>query len=211
MSSTADDFSFPHPSSANSEGIVAIGGILTPERVIKAYKQGIFPWYEENQPILWWSPDPRMVLFLDKFKVSKSLMKTINSDIFNVTFNTHFLEVITQCATIKRNGQKGTWITTEMIKTYHKLHQMGYAKSVEVWQQNTLVGGLYGIELANKKIFCGESMFSRVSDASKVALYHLVEKLKKENYFIIDCQVYSNHLASLGAEEISRDKFLAYL
>jgi leucyl/phenylalanyl-tRNA--protein transferase len=211
MSSTADDFYFPHPSLANSEGLVAIGGDLNAKRVLEAYKQGIFPWYEENQPILWWSPDPRMVLFLDKFKVSKSLRKTINSDIFKVTFNTHFLEVITQCASVKRNGQKGTWITDSMIATYHKLHQMGYAKSIEVWQHEKLVGGLYGIALENNKIFCGESMFSLVSDASKVALYFLVEKLKQENYFFIDCQVYTNHLASLGAAEIPRIKFLSYL
>lgn len=202
---------FPSVSEASDEGLLAIGGDLSPERLLLAYRSGIFPWYEDNQPILWWSPDPRMVLFPERFKVSKSLKKVISSKSFQVSFNQNFSEVIKQCAAIKRKGQRGTWITSEMISAYQNLHNMGVAKSVEVWEKGRLVGGLYGIDFPEVKVFCGESMFSKESNASKVGFYTLVEKLKERSYKLIDCQVYTNHLHSLGAEEISRDEFMKFL
>lgn len=202
---------FPNPSDANEEGFLAYGGDLSPERLLLAYQSGIFPWFDEQQPILWWSPNPRMVLYPSKFKVSKSLQKIIKSNQFKVTFNSCFSEVIKNCSSIKREGQEGTWITNEMQQSYIKLHELGHAHSVEVWQDEILVGGVYGIDLPEKKIFCGESMFSFQSNASKVGLYYLIEKLKKTNYKLIDCQMYTDHLASLGAEEISRDVFLKTL
>lgn len=206
-----DNSPFPDVSLANEDGLLAIGGTLTTARLLNAYNSGIFPWYSEEQPVLWWSPDPRMVLFLDDFKVSKSLKKTIHSGKFKVTFNTVFAEVIKACAMAKRQGQEGTWITQEMINAYIELHKNGHAISVEVWQNETLVGGLYGIDLPEKKVFCGESMFHKVTDASKVALFSLVEKLKAEDYKLIDCQVYSKHLEMLGACLISRNQFLGHL
>ena len=202
---------FPNPEEADKEGLLAVGGDLSIKRLMHAYRSGIFPWYEEGQPILWWSPDPRMVLFLDNFKVSKSLQKTIKSNKFKVTFNTCFSEVIKNCSTIKRDGQAGTWITKEMQDSYLKLQQLGHALSVEVWEGTNLVGGLYGIDLPDKKIFCGESMFSKASDASKVGFYHLIEKLKEKRYKLIDCQMYTPHLESLGAKEIPRNEFIKLL
>jgi leucyl/phenylalanyl-tRNA--protein transferase len=202
---------FPNPSQADSDGLLAIGGDLTSERLLLAYNSGIFPWYEKDQPILWWSPDPRMVLFPDKLKISKSLQKLINREAFKVTFNEAFSEVIRNCSTIKRDGQMGTWITEEMQKAYLDLHNLGYALSVEVWRDDKLVGGLYGIDLPEKKIFCGESMFSKQSNASKVGFCYLVSELKKKSYHLIDCQMYTAHLESLGAEEISRGQFLQFL
>ena len=202
---------FPNPEEADPEVLLAIGGDLSSDRLLLAYKSGIFPWYEDDQPILWWSPDPRMVLFPSDFKVSKSLQKTINSNRFKVTFNTCFLEVIKNCSAIKRNGQAGTWITTEMQDSYTELHHLAHAISVEVWEGEELVGGMYGIDLRDRKVFCGESMFSKSSDASKVGFYFLVEKLKSSNYKLIDCQMYTAHLESLGAVEISRSTFLKYL
>ncbi|MGJ8665618.1 MAG: leucyl/phenylalanyl-tRNA--protein transferase [Patiriisocius sp.] len=202
---------FPHPSKANEDGIIAIGGTLTTKRLLLAYQNGIFPWYEEGQPILWWSPNPRMVLFPSEMRITKSLKKTIKKEIFQVTFNTAFSDVIKNCATIKREGQAGTWITNEMDDAYLDLHIKGIATSVEVWQNGELVGGLYGVDLKDKKVFCGESMFSKVSDASKVAFYYLVQHLLKGNYKIIDCQVHNQHLESLGAHEIPRKEFLNYL
>ncbi len=202
---------FPPVSQANEDGLLAVGGDLSPKRLLLAYQSGIFPWYEEGQPILWWSPNPRMVLFPDKLKVSKSLQKTIRTKKFTVTFNKDFHSVIEQCAKAKRNGQTGTWITPEMQQAYRQLFEMGHVLSVEVWQEEKLVGGLYGVNLPDVGVYCGESMFSLVSDASKVGLYFLVEKLKKENYKLIDCQVYTSHLASLGAEEIPRITFVEYL
>lgn len=202
---------FPNTSEASEEGILAIGGDLSVERLLLAYRSGIFPWYDHDQPILWWSPEMRMVLFPKKLKISKSLRKTIITNKFKVTFNTCFSEVIKNCANIKRDGQRGTWITEEMLEAYLKLHELGSAISVEVWLKDELVGGLYGIDLSKEKVFCGESMFSKVSDASKVAFVHLVEMLKTKNYKIIDCQVYTKHLESLGAEEISREDFLEFL
>lgn len=202
---------FPDVSLADEDGLLAVGGTLTTERLLKAYNSGIFPWYSEGQPVFWWSPDPRMVLFLSQFKVSKSLRKTIASGEFQVTFNTAFAEVIQECALAKRNNQEGTWITQEMIDAYFELHNKGHAVSVEVWQDNILVGGLYGIDLPEKGVFCGESMFHKVTDASKVAFYHLVEHLKIKNYKLVDCQVYTKHLESLGACLLPRDEFVKYL
>lgn len=205
----SDNIWFPPVSSASTDGIIAIGGDLSVERLLLAYRSGIFPWYNEGEPIVWYSPDPRMVLFPEKLKVSKSMRQLINKNIFKVSFNTHFSEVISNCKIINRNGQPGTWITDEMQKAYIKLHELGVAKSVEVWLGDKLVGGLYGIDLGT--IFCGESMFSHISNASKIAFIYLVEKLKNENYSLIDCQVYTSHLESLGAEEIPRSDYLKYL
>lgn len=202
---------FPDPASADHDGLLAVGGDLSVDTLLKAYYSGIFPWYNENDPILWWSPDPRMVLFPDKFKVSKSFRKTLRDPGFQVTFNQNFEQVIEACASISRSGQRGTWITQEIKQAYMELHRQGFAVSVECWYQGNLAGGLYGIDLVDKKVFCGESMFHTVSNASKVALYFLSEKLKKENYQLIDCQIHSDHLASLGAENISRQAFLRYL
>ena len=202
---------FPYPEEADTEGLLAIGGDLSVKRLMHAYRSGIFPWFDDYQPILWWSPDPRMVLFLDNFKVSKSLQKTIQKNKFTITFNTCFEEVIKNCSQIKREGQQGTWITSKMQEAYLKLHKIGYATSVEVWLEDELVGGLYGIDLIDKKVFCGESMFSNVSDASKVAFYYLVAQLKTKNYQFIDCQMYTPHLERLGATEIPRERFLKYL
>ena len=202
---------FPKPKEAAEDGLLALGGDLSVKRLMHAYRSGIFPWYEDGQPILWWSPNPRMVLFLEEFKVSKSLRKTIKSKKFTVTFNTCFSEVIKNCSQIKRNGQQGTWITSKMQEAYINLHNKNFAVSVEVWFEEKLVGGLYGIDLPDKKIFCGESMFSFVSDASKVGFYYLIEKLKQKEYQFIDCQMYTAHLESLGAVEISRDDFLKKL
>ena len=204
-----DKIEFPPVENTSDEGIIAIGGDLSPERLLYAYKKGIFPWFEEGSQILWWCPDPRMVLFPDHLRITNSMKQVLKSNRFKVTFNTAFVDVIQNCSNIKREGQKGTWITNDMIKAYTKLHEMGVAVSVEVWNDDVLVGGLYGIDLGN--IFCGESMFAKVSNASKVAFITLVNKLKEENYKLIDCQVYTNHLASLGAEEIKRETFLSIL
>lgn len=200
---------FPPVNETDEDGILAIGGDLSPERLLLAYKSGIFPWFDEDEPILWWSPEERMVLFPNEFSVSKSMRNILNRGIFKVTFNQNFKEVISNCSSIKRDGQRGTWITDGMIEAYSKLNEMGIAKSVEVWQEDILVGGLYGIDLGH--IFCGESMFSKVSNASKVAFVSLVKKLKEENYKLLDCQVHNNHLESLGAREIPREDFIAIL
>ena len=200
---------FPPVSEANPDGILAIGGDLSPERLLLAYKSGIFPWFEEGEPIFWWSPNPRMVLFLDELVVSKSMRNILNRNIFKVTFNQNFREVISNCQKIKREGQNGTWITNDMMEAYCKLNEMGIAKSVEVWQNEKLVGGLYGIDLGH--IFCGESMFSKVSNASKVAYIALANQLKEANYKVLDCQVYNEHLESLGCREIDRTDFMELL
>lgn len=200
---------FPSVNLASPEGIVAIGGDLSPERLLLAYRNGIFPWFEDDEPILWWSPSERMVLFFEDLKISKSMRNILNRNTFKITFNTAFREVITNCRTIKRDGQPGTWITNEMVEAYCRLHDLGYAKSVEVWQDDKLVGGLYGIDLGH--IFCGESMFSKVSNASKIAFIALAKHLEKENYKLLDCQVHNDHLESLGAVEILREDFLAIL
>lgn len=200
---------FPPVSNANPDGILAIGGDLSPERLLLAYQSGIFPWFEDDEPIIWWSPNPRMVLFLDDLVISKSMRNVLNRNIFKVTFNQNFREVISNCQKIKRDGQNGTWITQDMIEAYCKLNEIGVAKSVEVWQNNELVGGLYGIDLGH--IFCGESMFSKVSNASKVAFIALVNQLKEDNYMVLDCQVYNEHLESLGCREIHRENFMQIL
>jgi len=202
---------FPNHDESNKDGLIAIGGDLSVERLMHAYHLGIFPWFNEGQPLFWWSPDPRMILLPESFKVSKSLKKTILSNKYKITLNTSFEEVINCCSKIKRKGQQGTWITNNMITAYLQLHKKGHAQSVEVWSDNQLVGGLYGIDLKEKKIFCGESMFSKKNNASKIALYYLVKKLKTENYRLIDCQMYTSHLESLGAQEIPRHEFLKYL
>lgn len=196
---------------ANGIGLLAVGGDLSPERLMKAYTSGIFPWYESSQPILWWSPDPRMVLFPENLKISKSMKQLLKKDTFRVTYNSAFKEVVENCASVKREGQQGTWITPQMQEAYLQLHERGVAKSVEVWQEDKLVGGLYGIYLKEKKIFCGESMFAKASNASKYGFINLIQKLRTEGVRLVDCQVYTDHLASLGAEEIPREEFLEYL
>ena len=200
---------FPSALTANSDGVVAIGGDLDPKRILKAYKQGIFPWFENDDYLVWWSPDPRMVLFPKKLKISKSTKKILKDDYFKVTFNQSFDEVVDCCAKVKRFGQNGTWITEGLKKAYNLLHKEGHAFSVEVWKDFELVGGLYGIDLGD--IFCGESMFSKENNASKIGFIHLIKELSKNGYKLIDCQVPSAHLKSLGAEEISREQFLNYL
>lgn len=206
-----NDLYFPPVTEADEEGILAVGGDLSPERLLLAYKSGIFPWFNEGEPILWWAPDPRMVLFFDELAISKSMRKILNKKIFKVTYNKNFKEVILNCQQIKREGQDGTWISDEMIEAYCKLNEEGVAKSVEVWQDDVLVGGLYGIDLGKGKIFCGESMFSKVSNASKTAFIALALYLKKENYKLLDCQVYNPHLESLGCREIDREEFMSIL
>lgn len=200
---------FPTVDQASREGILAIGGDLSSERLLLAYKSGIFPWFNDAEPIIWWSPNPRMVLFLYELKVSKSMKKLIDKKIFKITFNQNFKEVIKNCQKTQRNGQTDTWISNKMIAAYCNLNQIGIAKSVEVWQNNELVGGLYGVDLGN--VFCGESMFSKVSNASKIAFVFLVEYLKNNGYKLLDCQVYNDHLASLGCREINRKDFIEIL
>ena len=194
------------------DGLLAVGGDLSVERLIAAYQQGIFPWYSEGQPILWWSPDPRMVLEPKDIKVSRSLAKTIRKQEFKITFDKSFREVITACSESrleKGQIQDETWILDEMIEAYVQLHEQGYAHSVECWQDEKLVGGLYGISIG--KVFFGESMFSRVSDASKIAFVSLAKQLEKWDFNLIDCQVYTSHLESLGASMISRQQFISLL
>ena len=204
-----DALLFPSPEQASAEGIVAVGGDLQPERVMLAYRKGIFPWFESDDFLLWWSPDPRMVLFPDRLKVSKSMRTVIRKKQFEVTFNKAFDQVVEACAKVKRFGQNGTWITPGLMEVYSTLHTQGHAHSVEVWEEGSLVGGLYGIDLGT--VFCGESMFSKSSNSSKVALIYLVKELKKNKYELIDCQVPTQHLASMGAEPISRTEFLTFL
>ncbi|MBB3124125.1 leucyl/phenylalanyl-tRNA--protein transferase [Mesoflavibacter sabulilitoris] len=198
---------FPPVSQATEDGLLAFGGDLSPERLLAAYQNGIFPWFEDDNTILWWSPDPRFVLFPSKLKVSKSMKQVLRNCDFEVTVNKDFNAVITQCAKAKRPGQDSTWITNGMIEAYNTLHQLGFAKSVEVWQDQKLVAGLYGVDL-NNGVFCGESMFTKVSNASKAGFITFIQN---SNYKLIDCQVYTNHLESLGAEDISRDEFLKYI
>jgi leucyl/phenylalanyl-tRNA---protein transferase len=200
---------FPQVTTADNDGILAVGGDLSPERLILAYKSGIFPWFNDDEPILWWAPKKRMVLFFDDLIVSKSMKKIIKQNVFTITFNKNFRAVISNCKIIKRKDQNDTWISNDMIEAYCKLHDLGYAKSVEVWQNDELVGGLYGIDLGT--VFCGESMFSKTSNASKVAFIWLANHLKSQNYKLLDCQVYNNHLASLGCKEIDRKDFMAIL
>lgn len=202
----SEKIEFPPYELTTPEGIIALGGDLSSERLLHAYSRGIFPWFSEEDPIVWHCPPERMVLFPEELKISKSMRKILKSGDFTITENQAFEEVIYNCKSIDRKDNFGTWITDDMEEAYSKLHRLGHAKSIEVWAKDTLVGGLYGIEVGN--VFCGESMFSKVSNASKVAFIYLVQ-LKK--YKLLDCQVYNDHLASLGAREITRDHFLEFL
>jgi leucyl/phenylalanyl-tRNA--protein transferase len=201
-----DKIVFPDYKFTTKEGVLALGGDLSEKRLIYAYKNGIFPWFSEGDPIVWYCPLERMVLFADEIKVSKSMQKIINKKEFVITENKSFNEVIYNCKNIDRSDGFGTWITDDMEQAYINLHEKGIAKSIEVWLNDELVGGLYGLEINH--IFCGESMFSKVSNASKLAFIHLV---KSKNYKLIDCQVYNEHLVSLGAREIDRNTFLSIL
>jgi len=201
------NYEFPNPLEASSEGIVAWGGDLSPTRLIRAYGSGIFPWYSKDDPIIWWSVDPRLILDLDDFKLSRSLKKSLKK--FEVKFDTNFKEVVLECKAAKREGQNGTWIQDEIVEAYTTLFDMGIAHSVESYQDGKLVGGLYGVVVGG--VFCGESMFAKVNDASKVAFAFLVKHLKNRGFDFIDAQVPTNHLKSLGAKEISKDEFLKRL
>lgn len=201
------ELSFPPVDTATPEGLLAYGGDLTPNRLLLAYRSGIFPWFNSSDPILWWSPDPRLVLFLDEFILRKSLKKRMKH--FEVRYDTAFAQVIEECGRIPRDGQKGSWIIPEMIEAYTVLHDMGHAHSIEAWQDGKLVGGLYGVVIG--KMFFGESMFAKVSDASKVAFANLVQRLKDDGFDMIDCQISSEHLKSLGAREITREEFVQHI
>lgn len=207
MKFLGDDFSFPPVSEATEEGLLAVGGDLSLERLLSAYQQGIFPWFEGDDTVLWWSPDPRFVLFPDKLRVSKSMKQFMRNCDYEVTVNKNFEAVITACSKIERVGEKGTWITKNMISAYIELHKMGYAKSVEVWKGGQIVAGLYGVDLG-KGLFCGESMFTKESNASKAGFITFIQN---SDYKLIDCQVYTKHLENLGAEDIPRTEFLKYL
>jgi len=197
---------FPPVWLARSDGLLCIGGDLSPDRLLLAYKNGIFPWFSEDDPILWWSPDPRLVLFPKEINISKSLKKKLKKNLFDVTINHSFEETITACAQKRRGRDEGTWLVDDMIQAYIELHNTGYAHSVETWQDGRLVGGLYGICLGGS--FFGESMFSSVSDASKVALVALTQHLKNFDFDLIDCQVTTDHLINMGAVEIPRNQFI---
>lgn len=198
---------FPDPRSASEEGIVAWGGNLSPSRLMMAYRKGIFPWYSAGDPILWWSPDPRLILELDDFRLRRSLRKKLSR--FEIRFDTVFSEVIRECAAMPRRGQRGSWIVPEMAEAYEELHALGLAHSIEAYQEGVLVGGLYGVSVG--RVFCGESMFAKTADASKAALAVLIEHMREWGYDFIDCQVPTEHLKSLGAKEVSRDYFLKRL
>lgn len=198
---------FPELSQATEDGLLAIGGNLTSSRLISAYQKGIFPWFEDDEQLLWWSPDPRFVLFPEELKVSKSMKQFLKNCNLEVTINKDFNAVITACSKINRPSQEGTWITKGMINAYTELHELGFATSVEVWQEDRLVAGLYGVDL-NNGVFCGESMFSTMSNGSKAGFITFIQNT---NYKLIDCQVYTNHLESLGARDITRKEFLKFL
>lgn len=204
-----EDIAFPDPSHANAEGLLAVGGDLSIERLLAAYSKGIFPWYDEESPILWWSPHPRMVLKPEDFKISKSLRQVLNKDTFEIRFDSAFPEVIRQCSLVTRRGQQGTWITPEMIEAYVQLHRAGYAHSVEAYKEGKLAGGLYGVSLG--RAFFGESMFYLERDASKAALAALVVRLLSWGFHFIDAQQKTEHLQRLGAKPISRTAFLKML
>lgn len=200
------DRPFPSTESALREpnGLLAAGGDLSPERLLEAYSRGIFPWFSEGDPILWWTPDPRMVLFPSELKISRSLGKVLRNKSYDVRIDTAFRTVMEACSTTPREGQPGTWISKEMIDAYCRLHELGFAHSVETWSEGELVGGLYGIAIG--RAFFGESMFKRKTDASKIAFVHLVKQLEAWEFGLIDCQMKTRHLASLGAREISRSE-----
>jgi len=199
---------FPPAHLAEPDGLLAMGGDLSPERLLLAYRNGIFPWYEE-EPVLWWSPDPRFVLFPHELKISRSMKALLNREAFRYTTNRAFREVIHHCKTTKRTGQQGTWITDEVEQAYIRMHELGYAESAEVWQNNSLAGGLYGLKMG--KVFFGESMFSLQDNASKYAFIRHTQELQAQGTALVDCQVYTSHLESLGARMISRKKFTALL
>lgn len=202
---------FPDPELAllEPDGLLAAGGDLSPERLLNAYGSGIFPWYSQGQPILWWSPDPRSVLFPDKLKISRSLRKSIRKQPYHITLDSAFAEVIHNCSRVQRPAQDGTWITAEMQAAYIRLHALGFAHSAEAWQDEKLVGGLYGVAIG--KVFFGESMFARATDASKIAFVYLLRQLQRQGFALVDCQVETTHLDSLGAENIPRRKFIQLL
>lgn len=203
-------FEFPDPELAEPDGLIGVGGTLHPKQLLNAYCNGIFPWYSEDSPILWFSPDPRCILYPSRVKVSKSMRNILNRKHFRVTADLAFNEVISECKTAKRNHQDGgTWITDDMENAYILLHELGFAHSLEVWEGKELVGGLYGLFIGN--IFCGESMFSKRSNASKTAFIHLARFLDAYDVPMIDCQIRNDHLASLGAEEMKRTQFLKHL
>lgn len=205
-----DDLSFPPAYLANTDGILALGGDLSVERLVEAYQNGIFPWFNDNDPFIWWCPDPRFVLYPSDLKISKSMRPYFNQNKFQVTADTAFEEVIRNCRQVKRQGQSGgTWITESMIEAYIDLHEAGFAHSIEVWQKEQLIGGLYGVALG--KVFFGESMFSKVSNASKFGFIAMVKKLITLGFDLIDCQQKTKYLGSLGAKEISRNDFLLHL
>jgi leucyl/phenylalanyl-tRNA--protein transferase len=197
---------FPEPGLAEPDGLLAVGGDLSTGRLLLAYQNGIFPWYSDDTPILWYSPHERFVLYPQELKISKSMRQLLRSGKFTITTDTCFNDVISACSTAPREGQDGTWITDDMKVAYNKLHAEGYAHSVEVWEQNELVGGIYGVQVGH--VFCGESMFSRVSNASKTALIHLCQSGQFE---LIDCQVHTDHLESMGARMISREQYMTVL
>ncbi|MCW8921916.1 MAG: leucyl/phenylalanyl-tRNA--protein transferase [Sedimenticola sp.] len=201
---------FPPVSTAETDpdGLLAVGGDLSPIRLLNAYEQGIFPWYSDEQPILWWSPNPRTVLFPDQIKISKSLKKSLRNRRYTFQFDKAFSEVIRHCA-MPQAGREETWITEEMMTAYIQLHHLGFAHSAEVWEEDRLVGGLYGVAIG--RVFFGESMFSLTRDASKIALVHLANTLSEQGFGVIDCQVYTAHLVSLGAQEIDRSDFVQLL
>ena len=206
-----DPFPPLHTALAHPNGLLAAGADLSPQRLLAAYRQGIFPWYAEGEPVLWWSPDPRMVLFPSELKVSRSLAKTLRNRDYEIRFDSAFDAVMQGCATRRADhaapnaGDSGTWITDEMRAAYQRLHELGYAHSVETWIEGELTGGLYGVAIG--RMFYGESMFTRVRDASKIAMAHLVRRLERQRYGMIDCQMHTRHLASLGARAIPRSKF----
>jgi len=204
----SDKLHFPPVEAAMEDGLLAIGGDLSIERLLLAYRKGIFPWFSEDIP-LWWSPDPRFVLFPSELKISHSMKALLNKNAFDFTMNTAFGDVMVNCSKVKRKDEPGTWISNDFIQSYTKLHQLGHAQSAEVWQNGELVGGLYGVIVG--KVFCGESMFSKVSNASKYAFIKCVYQLQKRGFELIDCQVYTQHLESLGAKMIPRKEFLGYL
>lgn len=207
--SLSDQLIFPPPAYAEPDGLVAVGGDLEPERLLLAYRTGLFPWFNPGDPILWWSPDPRFMMKPQEIKVSKSMRQVLNRGTFRITYDQAFEQVISQCKSIPRDGQPGTWITNDMKRAYCRLHDLGYAHSVEAWQEGNLVGGLYGVSLGGA--FFGESMFAQVSNASKAAFIHLARHLETLGFSMIDCQVYTAHLESLGAKKVPREEFLYLL
>lgn len=205
----SEDLAFPSPHLASKEGLLAVGGDLSRSRLLLAYSLGIFPWYSDGEPILWWSPDPRLVLYPDELKITRSLNKVIKKGAFTLTIDRAFDRVINECARVPREKQRGTWIVAEMVEAYCRLHAYGFAHSVEAWADNRLAGGLYGVSLG--RCFFGESMFTLVSNASKVAFVALVQYLQSLNFTLIDCQISTDHLIRFGAREISRTRYLREL